>query len=62
MKVRDVILEVEGNDITSSSGLLEIIASHKPGNELDMIVQRDGKKRSVSIKLQEAKSIRTTDS
>jgi serine protease Do len=55
LKVKDVILEIEGEPIQSTSRLLEIIASHKPGDEANVVIQRDGKKRNVSIRLQEAK-------
>jgi serine protease Do len=57
MKVRDVILEIEGNPIQSSSRLLEIIAGHRPGDELDVRVMREGKERNITIRLQEAKKI-----
>jgi serine protease Do len=57
MKIRDVILEIEGNPIHSSSRLLEIVAGHRPGDELDVRVMRDGKERNITIRLQEAKKI-----
>lgn len=55
LKVKDVILEIEGEPIQSTSRLLEIVARHKPGDEVDVVIQRDGKKRDVSIRLQEAR-------
>ena len=58
LQIKDVILEIEGNSINSSSRLLEIVASHKPGDELDVVIQRNGKKRNLSIRLQEAKAMR----
>ena len=62
LQIRDVILEIEGNPVQSSSRLLEIVASHKPGDELDVVIQRDGKTRNVSIRLQDAKKIRQAGS
>jgi Trypsin-like serine proteases, typically periplasmic, contain C-terminal PDZ domain len=62
IKIKDIILEIEGNVIQSSSRLLEIVASHKPGDELDVLIQRDGKKRNVSIRLQEARKVVEIDS
>lgn len=62
LKIKDVILEIEGNPIHSTSRLLEIVASHKPGDELDMVVQRDGKKRNVSVKLQKSRQLQQIDS
>lgn len=60
LQVRDVILEIEGNEIRSSSRLLEIIASHKPGDELQMTVLRDGQRREVTVRLQSAQAVRQT--
>ena len=62
VRVKDVILEIEGNAITSSSRLLEIVASHEPGEELDMVIQRDGTRRNISIQLQDASRLRNTGS
>jgi len=62
LKIKDVILEIEGNPIHSSSRLLEIVGSRKPGDELKMTIQRDGKKRNVSVKLQEAQQLQHVDS
>jgi S1-C subfamily serine protease len=57
IKVKDVIMEIEGTPISSTSRLMEIIASHKPGDELDLVIQRDGKKRNLSVKLQGQKQL-----
>jgi serine protease Do len=62
IEVKDIILEIEGTRINSSSRLLEIIASHKPGDELEVVIQREGKKRNVSIRLQEAKKMKQIES
>ena len=57
-----MILEVEGNDIHSSSRLVEIIASRKPGDELHIVIQRDAKKGNISVRLQEAQQLQQIDS
>lgn len=62
LRVKDIILEIEGTPVPGSSRLLEIVAGHKPGDELEVVVQRDGKKRNVSIRLQEAKRIQEAGS
>lgn len=60
LRVKDVILEIEGNPITSSSRLLEIIASHQPGEKVEMVIQRDGEKQQVSVELQDARRLRNS--
>jgi Do/DeqQ family serine protease len=57
IKIKDVIVEIEGTAISSTSRLMEIIASRKPGDELDLVIQRDGKRRSLSVKLQGQKQL-----
>lgn len=62
LKVTDVILEIEGNPIRSTSRLLEIVASHKPGDVLGVTIHRQGKRKELSVKLQEARSIQRVGS
>lgn len=57
IKARDVILEVNGTTIRNTAQLLEIIASHKPGDLLQVGVQRDGKKNDLEIRLQKAREL-----
>lgn len=56
LEIKDVILEMDGNPIHSSSRLLEIVAGHKPGDRLDVVVQRNGRKVNLSVRLAGAKS------
>lgn len=58
VRVKDVILEINGSPIQSTSRLMEIVASHKPGDKLDVVIQRGKEKKNVSIPLQEAKKFR----
>lgn len=62
LKVKDIILEIEERPVQSSSRLMEIVAAHKPGDSLEMVIQRDGKKQHVSVRLQEAKEIQRVGS
>jgi Do/DeqQ family serine protease len=62
VKVKDIILEVEGAAIQNTPQLLEILASRKPGDELNVVVLRDGKRRNISIRLQQAKELQGLDS
>lgn len=62
LEIKDVILEIGGSPINSSSRLLEIIASHKPGDELDLLIQRKGEKQNVSVRLQDAARLQQTGS
>ncbi len=57
MEVRDVILEIEGTPIEGTPRLQEIVASHAPGDVLDVVVLRDGKKRELEIKLQDLEEL-----
>ncbi|HEU5147367.1 MAG TPA: trypsin-like peptidase domain-containing protein [Chryseosolibacter sp.] len=59
LEIKDVILEMDGNPINSSSRLLEIVGSHKPGDELDVVVQRNGRKTNVSVRLAGARSLQS---
>lgn len=62
LEIKDVILEIEGNAINSTSRLLEIIASHKPGDALELVVQRNGRKQNISVQLQDASKLQETGS
>jgi Do/DeqQ family serine protease len=57
LRRKDVILKVNSSTIQNTAQLLEIVASRKPGEQLDVEIQRDGKQKSVKVKLQEAKQL-----
>lgn len=38
----DVVIKVDGNSITKSSELQEMIARHRPGDEVELAIDRDG--------------------
>ncbi|MBN1998341.1 DegQ family serine endoprotease [candidate division KSB1 bacterium] len=49
----DIILEVEGTEITDSNHLTNLIAGYEPGTKVDMTIWREGKKKEISVKLTE---------
>jgi serine protease Do len=53
LKKGDIVLEFEGNKVTSTEMLAEEIRMHKPGDDCDVKVERDGKSMNVKVKLGE---------
>ena len=51
LKSGDVILSIDGEKTGSSPKLQEIIASHRPGDKLKVIVDRDGKQKEYVVTL-----------
>ena len=51
IKAKDIILQVDEHKITSSDELSRIIASYKPGSKVDIKLLRDGKQKTVTVKL-----------
>ncbi|HEY8526984.1 MAG TPA: trypsin-like peptidase domain-containing protein [Acidimicrobiales bacterium] len=47
----DVILEVDGEPITSSEDLGEVVRSSEVGQELEITIERDGEQRTVTAEL-----------
>jgi S1-C subfamily serine protease len=47
----DVILQVEGHDIVRPDDLAEVIAAHRPGDEVTVTILRDGKQEQVQLTL-----------
>lgn len=48
----DVIVEADGEPITDFNDLLAQISFHNPGEELDLVIIRDGERQSVSVELE----------
>jgi S1-C subfamily serine protease len=59
LRVKDVILQVDGESIQNTSRLLEIVAGHKPGDKLEVVIQRGKQKETVPVRLQDAKKIQS---
>ncbi len=58
IKVGDVVVSIDGAEVKSSSDLMEAIGSRKVGDEADLVILREGKEHSVTIKL-EKRDMRT---
>ncbi len=39
----DVVVEVDGREVTQASQLQEMVATHRPGEEVDLVINRNGK-------------------
>jgi len=60
IKPRDVILTFDGKDISEMRKLSRVVAETKVGSEVDVVVWRDGKRRTIRVKvgeLEEAEKI-----
>jgi len=51
VKAGDVIIKVNGTKVTSSGELLEIVGSHRPGDEVSLTVDRKGKELEFDVVL-----------
>ncbi len=47
----DVIIKVAGIKVKSSPELQEIVARHRPGDQLEVVLHRDGKERTIEVTL-----------
>lgn len=57
----DVITEIDGEEVTSSSDLQSILYGHNIGDSIKVSFYRDGKKQTVSIKLDKTTQELTTN-
>jgi S1-C subfamily serine protease len=53
LKEDDVILKIDGKDVTSSFGLSQEIRSRKPGTDVTLKIERDGTPMDIKLKLGE---------
>jgi serine protease Do len=51
LKINDVILEVDGEPVESADSFRNRIAMLKPGDKIDLLVWRDGRRRTFTVKL-----------
>lgn len=51
IKAGDVILEVNSAEVTSAPEVQEIIARHRPGDEIEVRINRNGKNKLLKVKL-----------
>jgi S1-C subfamily serine protease len=47
----DVITKVDGKPVEDSAQLADVIADHKPGDEVPLEIHRDGKTQTIKVKL-----------
>ncbi len=52
IKAGDVITQIDGRNITQSSELQEMVARHRPGDEVSMVIDRNGKRMDRTATLQ----------
>lgn len=55
VKSGDVIVQIDGQNVTSSPELQEIVARHRPGDQLSLKVNRNGAEKSFSVTLNNRK-------
>jgi S1-C subfamily serine protease len=47
----DVVVEFDGEQVTSAVALQSAVDAHRPGDEVTMVVVRDGSRRTVQVTL-----------
>lgn len=61
LKQGDVILRLNGSEISNSNSLRNQVSSLAPGSKVDLTILRDGSERGLSAKLAELKSAQQTE-
>jgi S1-C subfamily serine protease len=51
IKQGDVILSINGKNVNSSSELQEQVSKYRPGDEIEVLIKRDGKKKQFNVVL-----------
>jgi serine protease Do len=52
LKIMDVIMSVNGEEVNSENNLARLVSKHKPGEEISLKVMRDGKEMEVKVVLE----------
>lgn len=47
----DVIVQIEGREVTTPAELQEVIAQRRPGDEVDIVINRNGQRKSYEVTL-----------
>lgn len=55
LKIKDVILSVDGKDVTIDNGLTTMVAQHNPGDTITLKVWRSGETKEIKVTLEENK-------
>ena len=53
IKIGDIILAVDKDQINSDSSLSDLIKAHQPGDKVRLVVSRDGKRKNINLRLGE---------
>ena len=53
IKVGDIIIKADGKDVTNYDSLQQVIYSHKVGDTIDVVVNRNGEEKTLSVTLTE---------
>jgi serine protease Do len=51
LKADDIIVEVQGEPVATANDLMNRVAMYKPGSQIEVVVLREGKRRTVAITL-----------
>lgn len=51
VKTDDIILEVQGEPIAGANELINKVAMHKPGTDVELTILRDGKRKKITVTL-----------
>lgn len=51
IKEGDIILEINGITVNSQSSLMEMVGRHRPGDEIKMLIDRNGRERTFTLTL-----------
>jgi putative serine protease PepD len=51
VRVGDVIVSIGGQPVQDSEGLSAAVSTHKPGEKLPVVVERDGNRRTLTVQL-----------
>jgi Do/DeqQ family serine protease len=49
IKEGDIILSIDGLDVNTNSQLIEQVSKHRPGDKVNLIVKRDGKRKHFTV-------------
>jgi serine protease Do len=51
IKADDIIIEVQGESVATANDLMNRVALHQPGSKIDLVVLREGKRKTITITL-----------
>jgi S1-C subfamily serine protease len=54
LHIGDVIVEFDGKSVSSAAALGAVVRAHKPGDTVDLVIDRDGNRSTLSVTLAES--------